>query len=490
MINKTVEEIKKEINENYSDVISCEEFTNNDKNIFSDGFKFYEFKALLLKTKSDNKEFIKFIYSLTHEGIEIIDQYNSFDRKFQDKLLEVASFPKNQHIFSQNILNKWFKPEEPYYISQNSHNGKVNNPSAKSIKNYLSEYNVFTRFIDNKVFTIETGFFKYIDSSFETLGSKAEELEQQKNIKKNKINYITKNDSIYTIINNMYKFFSFYIKHTKGLKSINNFGVDYLIEELMNFKNIKKSRDETFSFFVSDDFERSSLQKETFLDVLFDNKFEMSYVTLSNKNDFNFSIGLNWCTHSKITFREHGEWTDHLYILFPISPTVAIIIHKNGQSLNKVINEKYYFDILMKQSLLTYLAYMSTENGVKILINGNKNYENYNKIMNKKGGFNHLQEYIDIDVTNKCYTDLIANKIDISIITYAQNIYSFIKKTFEKDIVKVTLNKTFSNNIIKKIEILGNIQQRSFYFNQIGNMVGFKILDLDTGRIYNNGVTD
>lgn len=488
MLNKNVHEIKKEIDENYSDIISYEEYTK--RNTYSDGVKNYKFKVLLLKTKSDNKEFIKFMYSLTHDDIEIIDQYNSFDRKFQDELLEAASFPKNQHIFSQNILNKWFKPESPYYISQNSHNGKVDSPPARSIKNYLSEYNVFTRFIDNKVFTIETGFFKYIDSSFETLGLKADELEQQKNIKKNKINHIDKNDSVYTMIKNMYKFFSFYIKHTKGLKSTNNFGVDYLIEELMNFKNIKKSRDDTFSFFVSDDFERSFLQKETFLDVLFNNKFEMSYVTLSNKNDFNFSIGLNWCTHSRITFRQDGELTDHLYILFPISPTVAIVIHKNGQSLSKVINEKYYFDILMKQSLLTYLAYMSVENGVKILINGNKNYENYNKIMNQRGGFNHLQEYIDIDVTNKCYIDLISNKIDTSIISYAQNIYSFIEKSFEHDSVKTTVNKSFSNNIIKKIEIFGSIQQRSFYFNQIGNMVGFKFLDLDTGYIHNHGETD
>ena len=187
MLNKNIDEIKNEIKNNYGDKIIFEEFVNNKNNTFELEDNIYQFKTAILKTIDDGQQFIKFIYSVKKDDKEIITLYDSFNDKLKIKLLYESAFPKNQHVIPQNILANWIKGDTSYYITQNSHNGKVTVKKANGASQFLSEYNLFTRFIGNKILTIETGFFKYVDNAFIFLGKKAKSLEdqQEKTIEKN-----------------------------------------------------------------------------------------------------------------------------------------------------------------------------------------------------------------------------------------------------------------------------------------------------------------
>lgn len=487
MLNKNIDEIKKEIDDKYIDTITYEEFINKEYNFFTYNEKKYEFKSLILKTKNDNKEFLKFIYSIIEDGTEKISFYNDFDIEFQKKLLGEASFPKNQHIISQNILRKWLESKDSYYISQNSYNGKSTPKNALTVEHFLSQYNIFTRFIDNKIFTIETGFFKYVDDSFDILGKECDKIDKKNNYN-NKIKNISKKNLIYERVINLYRFFSTYIYHTKGLEGLKNFGIDFLIRDLMNFSNIKKTREETFNFLVSEFFFKESLNNETFLEKFFNNNYSMSYIILANNqidksSNFNFAIGINWCTHSNITLDNSNFMDNNFYILLPLSPSVAIVIYNDEKKINKLVKEKKYLDYLLMQNLLQSVDSLQINKGIKILISGKNNYKVYNDYMNKVGNFNHLQEYIDFNVTDKSYIDLISNKIDTSILIKAQRIYRVIDDCSYKDTLKSIHEKTFFLNLVNKIVIIGSIQTRTFIFNESGILIGFKIQNIDTGEV-------
>lgn len=476
MINKNIDEIKNEIDKNFNKTISYEEKNYNNGNKFKFKDEVYSFKTISLKTKNDNKEFIRIIYSIIDkENKEIINNYEKFPEKLKDCLLKAAAFPTNQHLIPQNILQKWIDTENAYYISQNDHNGKINKRIAQGISKFLSEDNVFTRFIGNKVLTIETGLFKYIDNGFISIKEKIEKLNKKENIK-NIQKMISNNSEICKTIINIYKFFAIYIKHTKGVKSVENKKIDHLFNELMNFNNIKNSLELTMDYFVN--------IEKTFLDNIFKNGYSVSFIKISKNTELNFAMGVNWVTHSSL---QYNTPESHYHILLPLTPETAIIIYDKNKNINKILKDNNYFNLLMKQSLNQYLDYLNFEKGVYILISGEKNYNAYIKLMEERGKFNHLCEYTDIDLKDLSMIDLITQKIKPEIITRTQRIYTTIFNLQHSHKLEI-IYKEFKNNLSLKIILLSNISNLivELTFNDSGFEDNITVINKNNGRIIKN----
>jgi hypothetical protein len=468
MLNKTIEEIKKEIDEKYNEKIAYENFVDKKNNIFDFEENKYSFETLILKTKKDNREILRFIYSVKKNGCEIINEYDNFSKEFLHDLLDKSIFPKNQHIISQNMLRQWIEPKNSYYITQNDYNGKVVPSDAKGTSSFASEYNVFTRFIGNKIITIENGLFKYVDESFDFFGDVAKKTELIDNDKKNSKKLITKKSELYIRIINVYRFFSIYMKHSKGIKSTENKHIDFLINELMSFENIKTDLSDTFSWLVSEKYSKILINGDTYLKYLFNYDMFMSTITLSKKSKFSFPIGINWGIHSQITIKKQNFY----YIVMPISPKTAVIIYKTTDNIDKFVKDDYYLNILMHQNMLQYLSYIKIEKGVRILIKGKENYERYKNKFEEKGGFNHLDKYIKYDVVDKSFIDLLNDDIDLSIIGHAQNIYNLIETQYNKEGATFFTN-IYNGELVKEINILsfdknGNPITEDLFFNKIG----------------------
>lgn len=408
MIKSDIEEIKQAIENEFFEKLCYVENINSKKNTFSYNNKDYTFKSISIKTKFDNKEFIKIIYSLCDKDSELIQKYEVLDKKLKEGLLRSAQFPINNHIVSQNLLNNWLVNDNGYYISQNNHNGELVEKKAQGTKNFLSEDNIFNRFMHNKILTIETGLFKYFDDNFKKINEIICNLQNTSN-KVIQID-IDKSKFYYSSIVNIYKFFGLYIKYNRYNDAEKNLEINKLFETLMDFRVLPNTQEEIMSFVNKD---------QTFLNKFFNDIFDMSFVKLPTNNGLNFSIGNEWCLHSFFAKTKPAIY----YILLPLSPEVAIVIYKDKNEFEKLIKDKKNIEYMILQNINQNMRNL-TQGNTFTLNNGHKNFAKQKDDISRKGVLNHLVNYTSYEIINKSIKDLVIEKFPMERISFLQRIYA------------------------------------------------------------------
>lgn len=454
MIKLYMKEIKQEIDNKYSEKIYYTENFNKVNNSFFFEGKNYKFQSVSIRTVQDKQEFVKIIYSLLCDGIEIIQNYTDLENKLMKVLLKEANFPTNNHLIPQHLLKNWTTNNEGIYLSQNNPNGEISYKKAQGVTNFLSEYNVFNRIIENKIYTIETGLFKYIDNNFEKIKNKKilnEEVDN--NVYKN----IDFKEDTFEVIVNIYKFFAHYLKHNRYETAKYNSRIEKLFLMLMDFEKLGNNQNEIMNYITKN--------CVTYLEKLFNNQYTMSFVRIKKNNILNFSVGPLWGSHH--ICEKYGK-----LIMLPIAPEICILINSKKIKTLKIVKDEKNLNDLLRGSIEQYINMLEVYRSNFLLINGNKNYIECESIFDEKGRYDFIQDYLNYPLQNKNIKDLISEKFDCNKLSFGYRIYSSMKD-FEKLGVINLFHIEYENDVAKKILFRINNENivNSFEFDKRGGII-------------------